>query len=326
MRKVGSILLINMTFILLLSGCHTPITQDSQTKPSVSVSHKTKETTEKVEKTSETTREKLSAKLPQSSESAEADSLSDKLNQLPDSIKAQVYTQVVDSRMDTYAGLEKMELTYDFEGDDIYVHLTSGAGTGHPIYHLYKRDAGIEPLQGVYYSGIDGNLEAPVERDIVSDDVLYEYYETNKEALEQGVRHTKEDSALKDTFEEYIKSTGSVIIGPDEKAGQTTDKLNPSQEDKLHYFKEYILADLGQEHEVTKEQTHYGYGDNPNPEADELVIRMPGSQGYYVTMDGSRIIYTGYSFGGANADGTSEKRAIGHAFYDVVTGEHGVFD
>jgi hypothetical protein len=45
--------------------------------------------------------------------------------------------------------------------------------------------------------------------------------------------------------------------------------------------------------------------------------------GAHPEIEGTKIIYTGYAFGGVSEDGVVAKRKIYTAYCDFVTGEHG---
>jgi len=284
-----------MLLLILISGLSGCNTKKSTTKPS-----STSESTSQI-KTESSSKEKEVSK-------------SELFDKLPDEIKAVLYADIVDKRVRDYPGLEGLELGYLIQNNNAFVQITSGVGTGHPVYQIELLEQGIKPIKGSAYMGTDGVKEVSVDKKEVSKDTLYDNYLQHKDDFEKASKKAKVDEYLKNVSEdkqETVESTSEKVV-----------EANISDADKLQYFKDYILADLGmQVTDFLLRDTRYG-GD----EKGNQMIRYGGGFGAYANTEGTKVIYEIYSFGGVSEDGKASKRFMNKAFYDVQTGEHGVIN
>ncbi|MGX6979253.1 hypothetical protein ACWN8V_08330 [Vagococcus elongatus] len=290
-------LLMTLLLFSLLGGCSKKPADDKSTDITTD---ETAELTESSTKTSETT------------ETSEFDTLS-----LSEQIL--LYANTVDRRINDYPGLEGLDLNYIIEGNDLYFQIHSGAGSGHPIFHLIIDENGILPLQGVCYVGITGYEATPVEETLVSKEELLDYYKKNQPMIQQATAKVKESTEIKQLFLDSLSYAGISFKNTD----GSVEVTPPTEEQILNYFKMYVMDDLSNLAITadSKNQAHYGYGDE---ETTQLIIRFGGGFAYYVSIEGNRIIYTGYSFGGVRDDRTVEKIKHQDAYFDFATGEHGL--
>lgn len=150
----------------------------------------------------------------------------------------------------------------------------------------------------------------------VTKEILYDNYVNNKGDFEKASKKVKKASYLPNVLETVEESTNQST------EESVTEEIVVTDDDKLNYFKNYVLADTSPSiTEFHKQQVNYGVDENHNK-----MIRYGGGLGAYATVEGSKIIYEIYSFGGVHDDGTVEKTFQDKAFYDVKTGEHGLLN
>ncbi len=277
--------------------------------------------TGKKDKTEET--EITATKVTKKSETKESSkkkepSKADLFDALTTEEKVVLYTDLVDERVKEHPGLDLLELHYMIENELVYVNLSSGSGSGHPNFILKLDDKGVTPQKGLVNQGMSGLEPVEVDQSHVSKDQLYDTYQENEDDIKKSATHVKEDLSLKEFFERD-KSEETVTQKNEEKVEQKSETKVASQDEMLGYFKDYVMADLGQDAEYNKSGARFGADEDGSS-----MIRFGGGFGYYARQEGSRIIYEGYSFGGASADGVVAKTPTQNAYYDIETGAHGI--
>lgn len=247
-------------------------------------------------------------------DSSKKNSSKKQFDELSQEIKLVLMADMVDSRVKEYPNLEGLTLYYFIDNSDLYLQITSGAGTGHPIYKLLINDNGITPTQGVCYLGIKGYEEVDIDNQIVPKETLLKNYTNDKSNFDNSAKKVQKSENLKEIFNEQLSYVSNNL--QNENTSDNTPQ--PSDDEILDYFINNILDDVGVTDSFIKQQARYGVDENGSQ-----MIRYGGGQGVYATIDGNRILYTGYSFGGVSEDGTVSKNNLYTAYYDFVTGEHG---
>lgn len=298
MKKCLSTLPI-VLLLLIAGGCAAPKKAEPAAKPSQSVKQE--------QKTSKSSEEKKETEA-------------DLFDKLPLKEKIYVYASFVDKRIGTYKTLEQLTLSYAVENDSIYLYLTSGAGSGHPIYLVKSSDLGITPEKAVVYQGIDGYKLLGVDRTTISKAQLYGAYEKYKSDIGTAVNQINASPELANTFREQ-----ESLVKPETPATSSVDKTSAqqtvSQDDILSYFKNYIMADLNV-------LTGHEQMDNASWQVDEnnqpIIRYSPAGRGASVKVEGNRIIYECFNYGGVSENGTVAKSRDKTAYYNIETGEHGL--
>ena len=297
------IVLVAGISLLLLSSC-------SMNKK---INHTTSSTSEQLlETTSTSTQTTIESTL--SENISEEKPLTAHFDALSQELKVILMADTVDSRVKDYPNLEGLTLYYTIDDKDIYLQITSGAGTGHPIYKLLMGAEGVTPTQGVCYLGINGYDEVEVNNELISIENLLQTYNQNKTSFDNATNKVQPMDNLKELFDEQIS-----YVNNDNTGEKNTSENQPSDDEILNYFINNILDDVGVTDSFIKQQARYGVDEN-----SAQMIRYGGGQGAYTTIDGNRILYTGYSFGGVSEDGTVSKSKLYTAYYDFITGEHGI--
>lgn len=137
-------------------------------------------------------------------ETKQADVKNDVSNydKLPMKIKVHLVTTVVDSRAMT-DGLQGYELYYNLIGDKLFVHITSGAGLGHPWFLIKIDSETITPIGGVASVTVESVEDVSVDPTPIPKENLYSKYIENKTAFDSGQDRVEEDSSFTmDTYEE----------------------------------------------------------------------------------------------------------------------------
>lgn len=239
-----------------------------------------------------------------SEDTSNKSSINEQFDSLSQEVKTVLIADIVDSRVREYPNLEGLTLLYCIDSNDFYLQITSGAGSGHPIYKLAITDDGITPVQGISYLGIDGYKEADIEKQLISKETLIQTYNNRKVDIDNSSKKVQEESNLKTVFVEQVSYINS--------------NAQPSDDEIVSYFVNFILDDVGDSNSKQYD-TNYGTDENGLP----MIRYSPAGKSAYATIEGSRIIYTGYSFGGVDASGTVSKNYLYKAYYDFITGEHG---
>lgn len=252
-----------------------------------------------------------------STSSSKKTSAKEKYDELSQDVKMVLIANTVDSRIKDYPNLEGLDLYYFLDNEDVYLQITSGAGVGHPIYKLSISDDGVTPMQGVSYMGISGYEEAEVTNKLVTKKELFNAYTEDQSNFDNSSKKAQEDTHLKDSFNEQMSFISTTTQQENSSDNNTTTQ--PSDDEILNYFVNFILDDLGTTDSFIKQQAKYSVDEN-----GEQMIRYGGGQGAYTTIEGNRIIYSLYNFGGVSADGIVEKTKSPDAYYDFATGEHGI--
>ncbi|ELS0448355.1 hypothetical protein PSG76_09810 [Enterococcus faecalis] len=288
--KKTSIILLCAISLTLISACSTNTKEETSQKSSDISSSTTINSSQSTTEVSEDTSNKLS--------------VNEQFDSLPQEVKIVLIADIVDARVREYPNLEGLTLLYCIDGNDFYLQITSGVGSGHPIYKLTMTDDGITPVQGISYLGIDGYKEVEIEKQLISKETLIQTYNDRKADIDNSSKKVKEDSNLKTAFAEQV----SYI----------SNNTQPSDNEIINYFVNFILDDVGDSNSKQYD-ANYGTDENGLP----MIRYSPAGKGAYATIEGNKIIYTGYSFGGVDANGTVSKNYLYKAYYDFITGEHG---
>lgn len=297
--KKNRIALVAGISLLLLSSCST----------NKNIQHKTSSTSEHLLETTNTS-------IQSTTESTQSDNkpISAQFDALSQELKIVLMADTVDSRVKDYPNLEGLTLYYIIDNKSIYLQITSGVGTGHPIYKLSIDEEGVTPIQGICYLGNSGYDEVEVNNELVPINNLLQTYNENKSSFDNATNNVQQLDNLKELFEEQMSYVSND--NPEEKS---TSINQPSDEEILNYFINNILDDVGVTDSFIKQQARYVIDENGSQ-----MIHYGGGQGVYATIEGNRILYTGYSFGGVSEDGTASKNKLYTAYYDFTTGEHGM--
>ncbi|MFB5455244.1 hypothetical protein ACE40W_07110 [Enterococcus avium] len=297
--KKNRIALVAGISLLLLSSCST----------NKNIQHKTSSTSEHLLETTNTS-------IQSTTESTRSDNkpISAQFDALSQELKIVLMADTVDSRVKDYPNLEGLTLYYIIDNKSVYLQITSGVGTGHPIYKLSIDEEGVTPIQGICYLGNNGYDEVEVNNELVPINKLLQTYNENKSSFDNATNNVQQLDNLKELFEEQMS-----YVSNDNTGEKNTSENQPSDDEILNYFINNILDDVGVTDSFIKQQARYGVDEN-----SAQMIRYGGGQGAYTTIDGNRILYTGYSFGGVSEDGTVAKSKLYTAYYDFITGEHGI--
>lgn len=270
---------------------------------------------DKADKTTNSSSFSSTSEILSTADSSKKDSSKKQFDELSQEIKLVLMADIVDSRVKEYPNLEGLTLYYFVDNSDLYLQITSGAGTGHPIYKLLINDNGMTPTQGVCYLGIKGYEEVDIDNQLVPKETLFKNYTHDKSNFDNSAKKVQKSENLKEIFNEQM-----IYISNNLQNEKTSDNTpQPSDDEILDYFINNILDDVGVKDSFIKQQAKYGVDENGSQ-----MIRYGGGQGAYTTIDGNRILYTGYSFGGVSEDGTVSKSNLYTAYYDFITGEHGM--
>ncbi|MBK1965604.1 hypothetical protein [Listeria ivanovii] len=175
-------------------------------------------------------------------------SLFDALSQ---ELKVVLMADTVDSHVKHYSNLEGFTLYYTIDNKDIYLQITSGTGTGHPIYKLLMSAEGATPIQGICYLGNSAYDEVEVNNELVPIKNLLQTNNENKSSFDNATNNVQHLDNLKELFEEQMSYVSND--NPEEKS---TSVNQLSDEDILNYFINNILDDVGVTDSLIKQQAN----------------------------------------------------------------------
>ncbi|MGY3765113.1 DUF4767 domain-containing protein [Vagococcus vulneris] len=136
-----------------------------------------------------------------------------KFKELSKQLQVLMAGQYADNRVNQYKGLSGMDFYYSFDGTDLYTYITSGVGTGHPLYHIEFFENGIKVIQGVVYQGaVSGFSTIETPNEIVSYSELYDKYINDKQSYDQALSKMKNTG--NETKENYIDTCSSAGVQP----------------------------------------------------------------------------------------------------------------
>lgn len=191
-------LILGVVGLVLVGGCANK-KEDAATKTTAS---------------SFSTTEKSSSETKQTTQSSqtEAKPNADQLfAELPQADKIVLYANLVDHRVEEYPGLEGFTLLYQEVGNEVFLQLTSGAGSGHPIYHLVVGENIVKPIQGVSYMGAGAEQpykEVGVSGEEVTKEALYQTYLSNQDNIESASQKVQQDDHLQEAFNNAVSAIG----------------------------------------------------------------------------------------------------------------------
>lgn len=296
--------------VLLIAGC----------------AHKEKESKSKQEASQVKQTTSKSQVKPEPKPESKVETKTEMFNKLSIQEKVYLYTSIVDERIATYPSLEGLELYYCIQDKDIYLFLTSGAGSGHPIYHITINDDAMKANQAVVYMGVDGYQFLDVSKEQTSVEKLYDQYDKYKNSISTATPHIKEDVKLKDTFAEQVSKVPSAqanTSSPPQSGDASTLGTNVSKDELLSIFKNTVMADVIRlTGNPNFDHASWGVDENQQP----MIRYSTAGRGAYATVKDDQIIYDCYNFGGAYANGTVEKTKTQTAYYNLKTGAHGLLN
>ena len=219
MKKIVKIMAIISSAGLLVACSNN---KDSEKETTQSSSHTTSnvsttKSTEALTLTSTTISEiAASTESTESSETSNTASLFDQLS-LPERIV--LYAQTEDNRVEDYPGLKGLGLNYYIDGTDLYFQIHSGAGVGHPIFHLKITEDGVKGIQGICYEGTSGYSPQPVNLDVITKETLYQYYLDHQQNIEESANKVVENQNIKQGFYASLQAGGvsESSVGDNEK-------------------------------------------------------------------------------------------------------------
>ncbi|MGY3749617.1 DUF4767 domain-containing protein [Vagococcus acidifermentans] len=264
--KKKPLVLLGVAAFLILCGCSSK--KPTQTSTERSIQDTSVSTTE--------TKEAAKEKQP-----------FDKLSQATQIV---LYADTVDNRVRDYPGLEGLLLSYQMVGNDLYFQISSGAGSGHPVYHLAVDEQGIRPLQAVSYMGAaNGYEEVAVTNEHIAKDKMFQAYEENQANIDKATQKVEASDNMKSLFEEQLAYVDA------KKAGGALWDANKSQ--KLATF----MADWGQR----MDQSYKQY--SPTNNVDLYGLMLPaavlGNGGDWQAAIGDNPIQLQWSETGATDSG-----------------------
>lgn len=122
-------------------------------------------------------------------------------NKLSPNLQALLATEILDDRISFDPSLHGFFLRYYQEGKDLYVQLHSGAGVGHPIYHMVYEGNQVRPVEG--FVRVSANQYEAIEmRSPVSNQILFDRYQKNKAAYDSGEMNVQVEPKMKQYFNE----------------------------------------------------------------------------------------------------------------------------
>lgn len=133
-------------------------------------------------------------------------------SELSPNLQAILATEILDDRISSDPSLQGFFLRYYQEGQDLYVQLHSGAGVGHPIYHFAYEADQVRPVEA--FVRVSANQSEKIEvRSPVSNQTLFERYQGNKAAYDQGAAKVQVEPEMKNYFNEIkriVEEQGGV--------------------------------------------------------------------------------------------------------------------
>ncbi|EUJ42721.1 hypothetical protein [Listeria riparia] len=133
---------------------------------------------------------------------------------------------------------------YNEDSDHTLINVHSGAGVGHPIYLVTKKENVIAPIKSVAYHGVDGYEKAEIKANPISKNELYEQYIADKDLYDAALEKTEQnpDLTLADFNEKYASTSSDNTID--------TTKLSEEQVKKWvnaimqHRFDNHVLKEF----------------------------------------------------------------------------------
>ncbi|MFC0277845.1 DUF4767 domain-containing protein [Enterococcus devriesei] len=133
-------------------------------------------------------------------------------SELSPNLRAILATEILDDRISFDPSLQGFFLRYYQEGNDLYVQLHSGAGVGHPIYHLVYETNQVRPIEA--FVRVSANQSEKLEvRSPVSNQILFDRYQGNKAAYDSGETKVQIEPEMKNYFNEIkriVEEQGGV--------------------------------------------------------------------------------------------------------------------
>lgn len=248
---------------------------------------------------------------------------------LPDGLKALLATELVDERLikdfDFLNRPSAMYFNYFKDGDFYYVYFTSGAGVGHPLYLFKEEQNGFSNVQTIVRESANEYKELPAVAMSADKKTLVDKYEANKAKYDQALTNfeVKEEPNLKETYANQCKHAGIQNKAQATVTENKTASKQPSAEEIYGYYRDYVIEDAPNldAASLRERMTMRGVDDRGLP----IIKHMVHGSEIEIELKGDRIEYVVYGIGGVNTDGTPAKSHMFSAYYNISTGEHGLF-
>lgn len=193
-----NLMFLMTTILLILSACGSNEVENVEETNKEEINEaeaREKEEAEAKEKEEAEAREKEEAEKAEEVNNTVAD-----FDNLPLAIKVHLATSIVDER--AYAhDLSGFTLTYNLEGDELFVQVHSGVGSGHPIYKIQIDSAGITPIGGIVNVSAIDIEETSVDSTTVKKEELYNIYSEHKDTYDSGETNVEQDESLPERYE-----------------------------------------------------------------------------------------------------------------------------
>lgn len=236
--------------------------------------------------------------------------------------------EVIDSRLferfDELNEPDRIFLNYYQQNGNWLLHITSGMGTGHPLYLLVESETEFEVVQQLSRISYDEYGEMPIFAGDIYKENLYDTYQANQGKYDQAISNfsTTNSSDLVGTYDSYCKLIGITNLMNTKEASDSNGTTQPTAEEIFGYYRDYIIDDLPDFSSDLKNHVQMKGIDEQGLAIIKHVIH--GSE-INITIDGSVIIYSIYAIGGLDADGNVAKSHVNDAYYDTATGNHGLY-
>jgi len=209
-----NLMFIMTTILLILSACggnevenveetNKEEINEAEAREKEETEAREKEEAEAREKEEAEAREKEEAEAREKEEAKKAEEINNTVadfDNLPLAIKVHLATSIVDER--AYAhDLSGFTLTYNLEGDELFVQVHSGVGSGHPIYKIQIDSEGITPIGGIVNVSAIDIEETSVDSTTVKKEELYNIYSEYKDTYNSGESNVGQDDSLPERYE-----------------------------------------------------------------------------------------------------------------------------
>lgn len=244
--------------------------------------------------------EKKKNETPKKAEETQEEKDAKAFDNLSDGLKILVYGSVMDDRITDNEAIGKyapMYASYECEGDDIYIYLTSGAGGTHTISHVKEREDGVKPIQIInvelIYAGKYSHASDITKADIdpVSKAELYHLYLKNREAFDADLEYVKENDETADEFEGQTMRSQIAVRGENDpiEGSAPWDKMPAERYDDYTLddqmvMNAYALIDHCDPEYFEAEQVPNFQTDNDNADIAALYYTIKGSDVYYLMV------------------------------------------
>ncbi|MBC1649640.1 hypothetical protein HCJ13_05465 [Listeria booriae] len=178
-----------------------------------------------------------------------------KFDKLPDELQALLIATAIDER--SIPPINGVTVYYNEDGDYTLINVHSGAGVGHPVYLLTKKENVITPIKSVVYQGVDGYEKAEIKTNLISKNELYAQYIADKDLYDTALEKTEQnlDLTLADFNEKYASTYSDNAID--------TTKLSEEQVKKWvnaimqNRFENHVLKEFPYTISISLDENRY---------------------------------------------------------------------